>query len=540
MFLASCSGSEETGGQNVGVKANVQGIIEKGPFVQGSKVTLYDLDSRLSQTGKTYTTNTRSDLGAFDFGATIELSSRYAEFETSGFFYNECDSSLSKAPITLKAIADVSAKKRVNVNLLTHLEYARVKHLIKSGLAFVEAKKQAEKELLKVFAITDEIANPENISITDGNKNSAILLAISSVMLYDKSEAEFSDFISRFSSDFEDDGIIENANISKEINKGQENCHPGRIAHAMKRFYAEKGSVVEMADFSAYIDFNGDGSIDSEDKEMLDVTPDPVVVNPDSDMPNVQAAVNELYILVRQYTQGQLELEAIRLGLGSEKNITPSSNLLQTTWTAGYAAINRGNSLMEALNRVTEFDTAPYSDQVKALIAFVYYNMAMSWGNIPIAKTDAGGPGLLMQSNASAVYAYCKELLKNTAPTATQQGMVSSDFVTALSAEIALAENKAADAGNLLTQLPVTDIFFFNNLEGNPIEVYTADYIRMLKEESTAEAWIKRGNRYGTWAALKRLGKAATVAGISNEELLLPIPQHELYTNPNLRQNPGY
>ncbi len=47
--LASC-GSEE-GGNTPTTKAEVCGIVEKGPFVQGSKVTLYDLDDDMAQTG---------------------------------------------------------------------------------------------------------------------------------------------------------------------------------------------------------------------------------------------------------------------------------------------------------------------------------------------------------------------------------------------------------------------------------------------------------------------------------------------------------
>lgn len=41
-----------------------------------------------------------------------------------------------KRKLREEAIADVSAKSDVNVNLLTHLEYARVKYLVKSGKTF--------------------------------------------------------------------------------------------------------------------------------------------------------------------------------------------------------------------------------------------------------------------------------------------------------------------------------------------------------------------------------------------------------------------
>lgn len=85
------------------------------------------MNKDLSQSGKSYTTNTTSDLGSFDFGQTLDLSSWLVELKTSGYFYNECTGSLSNSQITLKAIADTDGTANLNVNLLTHLEYARVK-----------------------------------------------------------------------------------------------------------------------------------------------------------------------------------------------------------------------------------------------------------------------------------------------------------------------------------------------------------------------------------------------------------------------------
>ena len=70
--LASCS-SESDGPEGPRSK-QILGHIEKGPFVQGSEVTLTDLNKDLSQSGKSYTTSTTSDLGSFDFGQTLSLS----------------------------------------------------------------------------------------------------------------------------------------------------------------------------------------------------------------------------------------------------------------------------------------------------------------------------------------------------------------------------------------------------------------------------------------------------------------------------------
>ena len=535
LLVLSCSGNDDDGeGKQHVTKQDVHGFIEKGPFVQGSKVTLYDLDGQLGQTGKSYSTNTSSNLGNFDFGSPIDLSSSYAEFETNGFFYNECNSRLSKAQITLKAIADVSAKSDINVNLLTHLEYARVKFLVKNGKTFGESKRQAERELLKVFAISSEIANPENISITDNNNNASILLAISSVMLYNKSEAEFSEFISKFSADFEQDGTIDDTNVRKEIKDGQKNCDPKRIVNAMKKFYAEKGSNIEVNDFSAYIDFNGDGIINSEDKEIQS---DDISISTITEI-QAQEFLNTLYNNAMQYTGMQLQLEGIRLGQSSDEPISASSSLVSAAWSSGYKAIHSCISLIDALQSSQVNDTKPYIDQAKTIMAFLYYNMAMLWGNIPIVKSSDINMHI-GQSDALTVYAYCQELLKGVAPVATQQGMVSANFVAALSLEIALAQNNMIEAKSLFPNISNTDVFSFVTQE-KTIPIYTAEYLNKLKNGVDAETWLKRGIVYGTWAALKRSGKATSLTGVSNYELLLPIPYRELLQASTLIQNPGY
>lgn len=147
LTLASCSSSDDDGHTGP-ISKQIAGHIEKGPFVQGSEVTLTDLNKDLSQSGKTFTTNTSTDLGSFDFGQTLDLSSGLVELKTSGYFYNECTGKLSNSQITLKAIANANESKNLNVNLLTHLEYARVKKLVKDGYSFSKAKEQAEKEIL--------------------------------------------------------------------------------------------------------------------------------------------------------------------------------------------------------------------------------------------------------------------------------------------------------------------------------------------------------------------------------------------------------
>lgn len=549
--LASCS--SEGDGPEGPRSQQILGHIEKGPFVQGSEVTLTDLNKDLSQSGKSYTTNTTSDLGSFDFGQTLDLSSGLVELKTSGYFYNECTGSLSISQITLKAIANTDGAANLNVNLLTHLEYARVKYLVKSGKSFKQAKEQAESEILKSFAITDKIASPEKVSLTDCDKNANILLAISSIMLYDKSEAEFSEFIAKFSNDIEKDGTIDNSQLKETIKKGQENCHPSQIKKKMEEYYQSKGSNVAIGNFSQFIDFNGDGVIDDKDEETLDV------VNPGTSTEETffksekeaSYVLNSIYAGLHDYITYQNQLDAMRLYNDKVQQITSNYGLVSNAWNTGYNIDARARQFIYILeNHEFSFDTKGYLTTAKALRTLLLYNMAMEWGRIPVINGyDTSGAIYAEQSDAETVYNTClKELSEVQIPEYKNMEKVyfRQKAVDVLKAEIYLALGKKDEAKQILNTIPSGDVFVLSRItaEDKDIDIYSADYIKYLKEEAngkdnSAEWFVNRRTNYGTFAALRRLDKVQSLTNIDSHFNLLPIPAHEILANPKLTQNTG-
>lgn len=550
--LASCS--SEGDGPEGPRSQQILGHIEKGPFVQGSEVTLTDLNKDLSQSGKSYTTNTTSDLGSFDFGQTLDLSSGLVELKTSGYFYNECTGSLSNSQITLKAIANTDGAANLNVNLLTHLEYARVKYLVKSGKSFKQAKEQAESEILKSFAITDKIASPEKVSLTDCDKNANILLAISSIMLYDKSEAEFSEFIAKFSNDIEKDGTIDNSQLKETIKKGQENCHPSQIKKKMEEYYQSKGSNVAIGNFSQFIDFNGDGVIDDKDEETLDV------VNPGTSTEETffksekeaSYVLNSIYAGLHDYITYQNQLDAMRLYNDKVQQITSNYGLVSNAWNTGYNIDARARQFIYILeNNEFSFDTKGYLTTAKALRTLLLYNMAMEWGRIPVINGyDTSGAIYAELSDAETVYNTClKELSEVQIPEYKNMEKVyfRQKAVDVLKAEIYLALGKKDEAKQILNTIPSGDVFVLSRItaEDKDIDIYSADYIKYLKEEAngkdnSAEWFVNRRTNYGTFAALRRLDKVQSLTNIDSHFNLLPIPAHEILANPKLTQNTGY
>lgn len=550
--LASCS--SESDGPDGSRSEQILGHIEKGPFLQGSEVTLTDLNKDLSQSGKSFTTSTTSDLGSFDFGQALDLSSGLVELKTSGYFYNECTGGLSNSQITLKAIADTDGAANLNVNLLTHLEYARVKHLVKNGMPFKQAKEQAESEILKTFAITDKIASPEKVSLTDCDKNANILLAISSIMLYDKSEAEFSEFIAKYSNDLEKDGTIDNSQLKETIKEGQENCLPSQIKKKMEEYYQSKGSNVAIGNFSQFIDFNGDGVIDDKDEETLDVEPGESITEENfwTTETNVAAVLNGIYASLGNYIDCQNQLDAMRLDKDKAGHISADYNLVSEAWNAGYQCDNHARLLISGLgNHEFSFDTKGYLATAKALRALVLYNMAMEWGRIPVIDGyDPSGTIYAEQSDAETVHNAClKELSEVQIPEYKNMEIVyfRQKAVEVLKAEIYLALGKKDEAKKILNTISSEDVFKLSSGTAGEkeIEIYSADYIQYLKEEAdgkdnSAEWFVNRRTYYGTFAALRRLNKVQSLTNIDSHFNLLPIPTREIVTNPKLTQNTGY
>ncbi len=208
LSLVACGGDSGSGADNSqSVKdKSIAGVSQKGPFVTGSVVKLYELDGEtLAQTGKSFTGKITSDNGEFGISS-VTLASQYALLEASGYYRNEVSGKKSGGTITLNALTDLSDRENVNINLLTHLEYDRALYLVGSGMEVSEAKIQAEAEIFNAFGIQGDFANSEDLNIFSKGEGNAALLAFSVLMQGDRSEAELTELLTKFAIDIEKDG----------------------------------------------------------------------------------------------------------------------------------------------------------------------------------------------------------------------------------------------------------------------------------------------------------------------------------------------
>ena len=196
----------------------VAGVSQKGPFVTGSAVTVQELDGiTLKQTGKSFKGSIKSDKGDFAI-KDINLESQYAILEATGYYRDEVSGKKSSGTVTLRALTDLSNRKTVNINLLTHLEYERVMYLVnKKKMSIADAKAQAEEEVLASFGIEGDFGESEDLNIFKSGDGNAALLAVSVLLQGDVDVAGLTERMGEFSISLAEGGSWDDADTKTAI-----------------------------------------------------------------------------------------------------------------------------------------------------------------------------------------------------------------------------------------------------------------------------------------------------------------------------------
>lgn len=266
-IIVGCSDKDEPGiGEKpVSGKYQLSGKVEKGPFVRGSSISVQPLNEAMTSIGSVFNGEIQDDAGSFNLGQ-IELASQYVRIATDGYYFNEVTGELSTGQLHLIALADLTDRGTVNVNILTHLKSSRIQNLIKKGKSFAEADKQAQKELLTQFGLQSYENTPtEAMSITSGNDGSGVLIAISSLILNNRSDAEITQYLSVLTQDLADDGSFTEDNLKEiAIDRAYFRNNLDFIVSNVKSRYSDLGQNVEVPDLRYYFDWNGDGVAGNE------------------------------------------------------------------------------------------------------------------------------------------------------------------------------------------------------------------------------------------------------------------------------------
>ena len=197
-------------------KISVMGSAHKGPFKFNSPLELREVllrNDTLSYSGRKYIDEISSNAGDFVIPK-VSMIYPYAVLEVRGIWRNEVTGEWSKDTMTLRALTELSSK--VNVNLLTHLEYDRAINLIKKGYSVSAAKTQADYEIMTAFEITPTMSNSE-AKETFGSEADPTLLAMATLFIGNRSDSEISKAINSFKMDIADDGLWNDAKTKAEM-----------------------------------------------------------------------------------------------------------------------------------------------------------------------------------------------------------------------------------------------------------------------------------------------------------------------------------
>ena len=265
LCVAFTSCEEDNGNDFAPQTYNVTGKVEKGPFVSGSEITIQPMSGQMQALGTMYTSTIQDHLGNFSFGSKL-FESPYAELTANGYFFNEVTGLLSSGILHLRAVVDLSKNETVNVNILTHIKYQRVMRLIAQGKTYAEANDQAQQELFRAFGLEKYAGkDASQYTIIEGSDESAALVAISSLILVERTEAAVTEYLARLCKEFGNEGVFSDA-TKMQIKSDREKLADKLldIRYNIRSRYNDLGIDVEVPPLAPFFDWDDDGVVGNE------------------------------------------------------------------------------------------------------------------------------------------------------------------------------------------------------------------------------------------------------------------------------------
>lgn len=339
-------------------KSTISGIVQKGPFLKGTALTIFTLEDDLTQTGESYSASILSDKG--DFRLSLDKGfSGYGLIRADGFYFNEVTSQPSVTQITMFSLARIDGSEPVNVNVFTNLEKQRIEYLVSQGTSFNNARRQARNEVLQLFGFEQDTLLSSMSDITEDNEGGAKLLAASMIIQGFRNEAEMTDLMAEIALDLKNDGVLNNSAMSSSLKNHALylNMNTARIRNYLEEYYRNLEHQVQVTDFENYL------------KNFLDRTSYPVteslIIYPSSG----QYGPNILDPEKTQYSGQQHSLVArLRKGMSVKIRIT-----MLTESFFGYSPNENQNWSVSAFNeseKSQDFSSVSNAENCEMRMAF--------------------------------------------------------------------------------------------------------------------------------------------------------------------------
>ena len=205
-------------------------------------------------------------MGNFSFGSKL-FEAPYAELTANGYFFNEVEGELSSQSVNIHVHwIDYEWTKSYPVMHKLYLKLSNVK-LVEGGMSFKESNTQAQKELFTAFGLQkyEDIKDASSLSIIGGTDESAALIAISSLLIVDRSEAALTEYLAKLCKEFGDNGAFTES--TRQQMEEDRNALAGQLSavrnHVIDR-YEEIGLPIEVKELAYFFDWDNDGVAGNE------------------------------------------------------------------------------------------------------------------------------------------------------------------------------------------------------------------------------------------------------------------------------------
>ena len=246
----SCEKKEDNSGLSI---EKISGYVQKGPYLNGTSITISELSEDLTPTGKNFSSQILDNKGTFEI-RNVELSSQYVLLKADGFYFDEVKNDNSAAQLTLFALSDLTDKTSLNINVLSSLEKTRVEYLVSNGMDYSSAKKQAQSEILSIFEISkSDLSESELLDITKTGDENAILMAVSVILKGYLSVSELSELLANISTDIREDGVLNSHTLATVLINNAVLLKPDDVRKNIENRYEMLGMDIIVADFEKYV-----------------------------------------------------------------------------------------------------------------------------------------------------------------------------------------------------------------------------------------------------------------------------------------------
>ena len=115
------------------------------------------------------------------------------------------------------------------------------------------------------------------------------------------------------------------------------------------------------------------------------------------------------------------------------RNILPDNVTTQATWNVIYAGINRANTVIASIPKVTTggFDSLGDLGEARFLRAFMYFDLMRYWGGTPSGYSDPNGEGVPLVLNPTYTTSDAQPHARSTAGEVFTQILADVDFAIA-------------------------------------------------------------------------------------------------------------